>query len=45
MNVWRLSWKVSQHQARTFWLGWVLFILFFTIRTVIPVSSTGGRSP
>ena len=31
MNVWRLSWKVSQHQARTFWLGWVLFILFFTI--------------
>ena len=31
MNVWRLSWKVSQHQARTFWLGWALFILFFII--------------
>ncbi len=31
MNVWKLSWKVSQHEARTFWLGWVLFILFFTI--------------
>ena len=35
MNVWRLSWKVSQHQARTFWLGWVLFILFFIIPVAI----------
>jgi ATP-binding cassette subfamily B protein len=29
MNVWRLSWKVSQHQPRSFWLGWALFLLFF----------------
>lgn len=31
MNVWRLSWKVSQHEAKTFWLGWVFFIMFFVI--------------
>lgn len=31
MNVWRLSWKVSQHQPRSFWLGWGLFLLFFLV--------------
>ncbi len=31
MNVWKLSWKVSQHESKAFWLGWVLFILFFII--------------
>ena len=29
-SVWRLAWRVSQHRARLFWLGWVLFVLFFT---------------
>ena len=28
-DVWRLSWRVSQHRRGTFWLGWVLFVLFF----------------
>jgi ATP-binding cassette subfamily B protein len=31
MNVWRLSWKVSQHEPRSFWLGWALFVLFFLV--------------
>ncbi len=30
MNVWKLAWRASQHRARTFWLGWSLFVLFFT---------------
>ncbi len=29
-GVWRLGWRVSQHRPGAFWLGWVLFILFFT---------------
>ncbi len=28
-DVWRLSWRVSQHRRGTFWLGWSLFVLFF----------------
>jgi ATP-binding cassette subfamily B protein len=31
MNVWRLSWRVSQHEPRSFWLGWGAFVLFFTL--------------
>ena len=31
MNVWRLSWRVSQHEPRSFWLGWGAFIVFFTL--------------
>ncbi len=29
MNVWRLSWRVSQHRRKEFWLGSLLFIYFF----------------
>ncbi|MBA3605761.1 MAG: ABC transporter ATP-binding protein, partial [Acidimicrobiia bacterium] len=28
-NLWRLAWRVSQHEPRSFWLGWILFVLFF----------------
>ena len=28
-SVWRTTWRVSQHRAGTFWLGWGLFVLFF----------------
>ena len=31
MNVWSLAWRVSQHARRNFWLGWVLFVLFFIL--------------
>jgi ATP-binding cassette, subfamily B, bacterial len=30
-NVWRLAWRVSQHRPREFWIGWSLFIVFFTM--------------
>ena len=30
MNVWRLAWRVSQHEPRSFWSGYLLFVLFFT---------------
>ena len=29
-GVWRLAWRVTQHRPRTFWLGWLLFVMFFT---------------
>lgn len=35
MNVWQLSWRVSQHERRTFWVGWALFLLFFIIPVAI----------
>ncbi|MEM8746120.1 MAG: ABC transporter ATP-binding protein, partial [Actinomycetota bacterium] len=35
MNVWRLSWQVSQHHRRSFWLGWLLFVVFFTLPAAI----------
>ena len=31
MNVWRLAWRAAQHEPRSFWLGWLSFIFFFTI--------------
>jgi ATP-binding cassette subfamily B protein len=31
MNVWRLSWRVSQHRPRDFWVGSGLFVLFFAM--------------
>jgi ATP-binding cassette subfamily B protein len=30
MSVWRLGWRVSQHEPRSFWTGYLLFVLFFT---------------
>lgn len=29
-NVWRLAWRVTQHRPAAFWVGWSLFVLFFT---------------
>ncbi len=30
MNVWRLTWRAAQHRPGAFWLGWGLFVMFFT---------------
>ena len=30
MSIWRLGWRVSQHEPRSFWTGYLLFVLFFT---------------
>lgn len=34
MNVWSLSWRVSQHRRGEFWLGWSLFVVFFSMPAV-----------
>ncbi|MEO6651263.1 MAG: ABC transporter ATP-binding protein [Ilumatobacteraceae bacterium] len=31
MSLWALTWRVSQHERRTFWFGWALFVLFFIL--------------
>jgi ATP-binding cassette subfamily B protein len=35
MSVWRLAWRVSQHDRRTFWFGWGSFVIFFTFPVAI----------
>jgi len=30
VNVWRLAWRVSQHEPRSFWVGWGAFVVYFT---------------
>ena len=33
-NVWKLTWRVSQHRPREFWLGWSLFVIFFMMPAI-----------
>jgi ATP-binding cassette subfamily B protein len=33
-GVWGLAWRVAQHRPREFWLGWLLFVVFFTMPAV-----------
>ena len=33
-NVWALAWRVSQHRPKEFWLGWLLFVVFFMMPAV-----------
>lgn len=35
MSVLALAWRVSQHERRTFWVGWAMFVLFFTFPVAI----------
>jgi ATP-binding cassette, subfamily B, bacterial len=35
VSVWRLAWKVSQHRPRAFWVGWSLFVAFFSFPVLI----------
>jgi ATP-binding cassette subfamily B protein len=30
-SIWRLAWRVSQHEPRSFWIGWVTFVVFFAM--------------
>lgn len=34
LGLWRLAWRVSQHEPRSFWLGWAAFVVFFTMPAV-----------
>lgn len=33
-NVWALAWRVAQHRPKEFWLGWGLFVIFFTMPAI-----------
>ena len=33
-GVWGLAWSVAQHRPREFWLGWFLFVVFFTMPAI-----------
>jgi ATP-binding cassette, subfamily B, bacterial len=33
-SVWQLTWRVSQHRPREFWVGWLLFVVFFTMPAI-----------
>jgi ATP-binding cassette subfamily B protein len=33
-NVWALAWRVSQHRPKEFWLGWLLFVVFFMMPAI-----------
>lgn len=35
MRTWRLAWSASQHQARYFWLGGSLWVLFFALPAAV----------
>jgi ATP-binding cassette subfamily B protein len=30
-SIWRLCWRVSQHEPRSFWIGWGAFVVFFAM--------------
>jgi ATP-binding cassette subfamily B protein len=33
-KVWALAWRVSQHRPKEFWIGWSLFVVFFTMPAI-----------
>lgn len=35
ISIWRLAWRVASHDRRTFYSGWLAFVLFFTFPVLI----------
>ena len=33
-SIWKLCWRVSQHEPRSFWIGWITFVVFFTMPAI-----------
>jgi ATP-binding cassette subfamily B protein len=33
-GIWRLTWRVAQHRPREFWVGWLLFVVFFSMPAI-----------
>jgi ATP-binding cassette, subfamily B, bacterial len=31
LPIWRIAWRVSQHERRSFWLGWTLWVVYFSL--------------
>ena len=34
MSTWRLAWRVSQHEPKSFWIGWGAFVVYFTFPVI-----------
>lgn len=34
-GIWSLAWEISQERKREFWLGYVMFVLFFTVPAAV----------
>jgi ATP-binding cassette, subfamily B, bacterial len=42
MSIWKLSWRVSQHEPRSFWSGWACFVVFFSLPAAIGLVLSKG---
>lgn len=31
VSIWTLCWRISQHEPRSFWIGWAAFVVFFML--------------
>jgi ATP-binding cassette subfamily B protein len=31
LPIWRIAWRVSQHEPRSFWLAWALWVVYFSL--------------
>ena len=31
LPIWRIAWRAAQHEPRSFWVGWLAFVVFFSI--------------
>src|SRR5215204_1204297 len=31
LPIWRIAWRTAQHEPRSFWLGWLAFVVFFSM--------------
>jgi ATP-binding cassette subfamily B protein len=31
LPIWRIAWRAAQHEPRSFWLGWLAFVVFFSM--------------
>ncbi len=31
LPIWRIAWRVSQHEPRSFWLAWLAWVVFFSM--------------
>ncbi|HEU4841329.1 MAG TPA: ABC transporter ATP-binding protein [Ilumatobacteraceae bacterium] len=31
LPIWRIAWRAAHHEPRSFWLGWVAFVVFFSM--------------
>src|SRR5215218_2571046 len=42
LPIWRIAWRIAHHEPRSFWLGWVAFVVFFSLPAVTGYLLAGG---